>query len=54
METILNTHHFIICYVHLHIDTNCAWIYTQQVFDVVAGDWLFIVICEISFNNANF
>ena len=30
METILNTHNFITCCVHLHIDTNNIWIYTQQ------------------------
>ena len=28
MKTILNTHHFITCCVHLHIDTNSISIYT--------------------------
>ena len=28
---ILNTHHFIIYYVHLHIDTNSIDIYTQHI-----------------------
>ena len=31
METILNTHHFITCCVHLHIDTNNISIYTPTV-----------------------
>ena len=30
METILNTHHFITCCVHLHIDTNSISLYTQH------------------------
>ena len=54
METVLNTHYFITYCVHLYIDTNCISIYTQQVFGAVAGDWLFIVICKIIFNSANF
>ena len=31
METILNTHHFIICCVHLHIDTNSISIFPPTV-----------------------
>ena len=31
METILNTHHFITCCVHLHIDTNSISIYTPTI-----------------------
>ena len=32
METILNTHHFITCCVHLHIDTNSISIYTPNTY----------------------
>ena len=31
VETILNTHHFITCCVHLHIDTNSISIYTSTI-----------------------
>ena len=32
MKTIWNTHHFIICCVHLHIDTNIISIYKPTSF----------------------
>ena len=48
MKRILNTHHFITCCVHLHVDTNSISIYTQQqdvinrtqFLQILYGGWL--------------